>query len=172
MSSYVFEGISYMIQNTGRHLNSLRNYKGCSEGNASYFILSVHNNRGGCWCYSRRGWTFTPILHNILFFVTDGSRGAVWQKWHLLFKCLWSKDTSLNSSMWENMAPIDIHWHVLNVYRDQTVDVSTVRQWMVCFSSGDSSVKDKPRSRWPYRFLQVWHTDSYSSLRKMHSWWW
>ena len=33
-------------------------------------------------------------------------------------------------------------WHprmcLLNVYGDQTVDVSTVRQWVVHFSSGDS----------------------------------
>ena len=35
------------------------------------------------------------------------------------------------------MAPIDIHWHLLNVYGDQTLDVSTVRQWEVFFSSGD-----------------------------------
>ena len=27
----------------------------------------------------------------------------------------------------ENMAPIDIHQHLLNVYEDQTVDASTVR---------------------------------------------
>ena len=27
----------------------------------------------------------------------------------------------------ERMAPIDIHWCLLNVYGDQTVDVSTVR---------------------------------------------
>ena len=36
------------------------------------------------------------------------------------------------------MAPIDIHHRSLNVYEDQTVDVSTVRQWVVHFSSGDS----------------------------------
>ena len=32
-----------------------------------------------------------------------------------------------------------IHWHLLNIDRDQSVDVSTVRQWVVCFSSGDNS---------------------------------
>ena len=36
------------------------------------------------------------------------------------------------------MAPIDIHQLLQNVYRDQTVDVSTVRQWVVHFSSVDS----------------------------------
>jgi len=27
----------------------------------------------------------------------------------------------------EKIAPLDIHWHFLNIYEDQTVDVSTVR---------------------------------------------
>ena len=49
----------------------------------------------------------------------------------------------------EKMAPTDIHWHLLNVSGDQTVAMSTVRGWVVCFSSGNSNVKDKPRSGWP-----------------------
>jgi len=50
----------------------------------------------------------------------------------------------------EKIALSDIHRHLLNVYRDQTVDVSTVRQWVARFSSGDSDVKDKPHSGRPY----------------------
>ena len=38
----------------------------------------------------------------------------------------------------EKMAPIDIHQHLLNVSGDQIVDVSTVRQWVVRFSSDNS----------------------------------
>ena len=49
----------------------------------------------------------------------------------------------------EKIAPNDIHRRLLNVYGDQTVDVITVRRWMARFSSGDSDVKDKPRSGWP-----------------------
>ena len=49
----------------------------------------------------------------------------------------------------EKIAPIDIHRRLLNVYGDQTVDVSTVRRWVGRFSSGDSDVKDKPRSGRP-----------------------
>ena len=48
----------------------------------------------------------------------------------------------------EKIAPNDIHQRLLNVYRDQTVDVSTVRQWVAHFSSGDD-VKEKSRSGWP-----------------------
>jgi len=39
----------------------------------------------------------------------------------------------------EKMAPTDIHQHLLNICGEQPVDVSTVRQWVVCFSSGNSS---------------------------------
>jgi len=49
----------------------------------------------------------------------------------------------------ERIAPIDIHRRLLNVYGALTVDVSTVRRWVVRFSSGDSDVKDKPRSGRP-----------------------
>ena len=49
----------------------------------------------------------------------------------------------------EKIAPNDIQRRLLNVYGDQTVDVSTERRWVACFSSNDSDVKDKPRSRQP-----------------------
>jgi len=49
----------------------------------------------------------------------------------------------------EKIAPNDIHRRLLNIYGDQTVHVSTVRWWVARFSSGDSDVKDKPRSGWP-----------------------
>jgi len=38
----------------------------------------------------------------------------------------------------EKMAPTGIHQCLLDVYGDQTVDVSTVRQGVLHFSSGDS----------------------------------
>ena len=37
----------------------------------------------------------------------------------------------------EKMAYKDIHQCLLNVYRDPTVNMSTVRQWVVHFSIGD-----------------------------------
>lgn len=53
----------------------------------------------------------------------------------------------------EKVAPTDIHQHLLSVYRDQTVHVSTVKWWVVCFRSGKNDVKDKPCSGKPCRFL-------------------
>jgi len=49
----------------------------------------------------------------------------------------------------EKITPNDIHRRLLNVYGDQTVDVSTVRRWVERFSSGESDVKDKPPSGRP-----------------------
>jgi len=73
--------------------------------------------------------------------VTDERRGTVWENgiWHR------SKYVQLNSSMHRKIVPIDIHWHLLQVRRDHTVGVSTLRWRMVCYSSGNSDVKDKPR---------------------------
>ena len=46
----------------------------------------------------------------------------------------------------EKMASINVHQHLLNISGDQTVDVSTVRLWVVYFSSSNSAMKDKPCS--------------------------
>ncbi|PNF39140.1 hypothetical protein B7P43_G01322 [Cryptotermes secundus] len=43
----------------------------------------------------------------------------------------------------KQISPNDIHRCFLKVYGDDTVDVSTVRQWVVCFNSGESEVHDK-----------------------------
>jgi len=65
------------------------------------------------------------------------------------------------------MASTDIHWCFMNVFGDQTVEVSAVRWWVVCFYGGDSV------SLHCCRFLWVQHAGSCSSLAKMHSsrWW-
>jgi len=53
----------------------------------------------------------------------------------------------------------------LNIYGDQTVDVSALRLWVVHFSNGNSNSGSLPQCR----FLQVWHADSCSRLMKKHS---
>jgi len=44
----------------------------------------------------------------------------------------------------EKMSPTDIHRYLLNVYEDQTKDVSTVRGWVVYFSISDSNSESPP----------------------------
>jgi len=69
----------------------------------------------------------------------------------------------------ETVALTEFDHPLLNIYGGKTMDVSTVRQRMVHFSSGDGIVKDKLCSRQPCRFLQAWHAGSRLSLVKRHS---
>ena len=69
--------------------------------------------------------------------MTDGSWEEVWQNgvWH---GCVYKpKVWNWISTCGKNVTT-DIHWCLLNVYGDQTENVSTVRQWGVHFSSGKS----------------------------------
>ena len=65
----------------------------------------------------------------------------------------------------EVMALTDIHFLLLNLYGDQWVDASTVRWWVVYFSSGDNGSSP---------LVQIFISTAYSSLLpKMYSkWWW
>ena len=64
----------------------------------------------------------------------------------------------------EKIAPNDFHRRLLNVYADQTVDVSTVRRWVARFSSGYSDVKDKPRSGRPYTAVTPRNEERFDQL--------
>ena len=44
----------------------------------------------------------------------------------------------------EKTAPTDVHQCVLNVYGQQTADVSTVRRWVAHLNSGDSKSEGSP----------------------------
>ena len=76
----------------------------------------------------------------------------------LPWRCVWTKGMALNFFM-------RTQWHswLLNVYGNQTGQQGS--GW--CISAGE-----KPRSRLPCKFLWACHTDSCSSLVKMHGWWW
>jgi hypothetical protein len=45
----------------------------------------------------------------------------------------------------ENILPVEIHWGLKNVYRDNCVDVSTGRRWVRQLSDGEYGVKNLPR---------------------------
>ena len=100
---------------------------------------------------------------------TNGSRGAVWSsivsdmEVHAKHRCV----IELLHAEKRKATPTDIHQHLLNIYGDQTVDASTVRQW-VHFSA----MVTVGHLYW-YRFLIRLHAGSCSWLVKLHSkWWW
>ena len=122
-------------------------YEGCSTSNASYFMMLAHIIRGGCWRYGSRGWTFLPIFCYILWPCGRWQQRSSLTKWCLEVRI---KKRCRNEFLHvEKMALIDIHWCLLKIFGDQIVDVSAVRQWVVCSSRGDRDVKGKPHSWWP-----------------------
>ena len=103
--------------------------------------------------------------HPILFCccVRDGSRGEVWQNgiWH----------GSVDEAKGRNWIPpwgkSGTHWYPLMLaerFRDQPVDVSTVRWWVVCFSSGGSNMKGKLCSGWPCTAVTQWNEAHHHEL--------
>ena len=112
------------------------------------FIMSARNIRDRCWWHGRRAWMFPPVSHYILLLCNRWQQRGGLTKWPLIWKGRRSKGVSLSSSIHENL---------LNVYGDPTVQMSTVRWWVVHFSSDDNNVKDK---------LWVWHAGSCSLLAK------
>ncbi|PNF17771.1 hypothetical protein B7P43_G06889, partial [Cryptotermes secundus] len=68
---------------------------------------------------------------------------------------------------------------LLKVYGDNTVDVSAVRRWVVCFNSGESEVHDKPCPGRPCSATiphdeqcldQLIHTDRWITTRELCAW--
>ena len=100
-----------------RHLSQALTYESFSKSNASYVIMLIHNVRGRCWWYGSRGWTFPPTFHCILLLCDRWQQRGSLTEWYLTWKCVWSKDVSLNSSVQKKRALINIHQHMLNIYR-------------------------------------------------------
>jgi hypothetical protein len=91
---------------------------------------------------------------------TDSSKGAVWQNgiWHV---------SAYEAEVWhwippcrKKIARTDIHECLLNIYGNQTVDVSTARR----FSSGDSDIRDRLHSRQPFTAVSSWNEEPFNQL--------
>ena len=66
----------------------------------------------------------------------------------------------------DRMAPIGIHWCLLNISGDWPVDVSTVRQWVVCFISGRAQLlHHKTKSILITSFTQITESQPGSCVR-------
>ena len=132
-------------------------YKGCSESNASYFILLAHI-RGGCWWCGGRGWTSQLLL----------CPAAVWQMAaggslkkmvpdmgvHMKQKCHWIPSCGINGT----------HWH-------SSMLAECCKQWMRAHRGSGwclSAVATADHLCW-CRFLQAQHAGSCSSLVKIRS---
>ena len=96
--------------------------------------------------------------------VTEGSRGAGCQNgiWH--GSAYEAKVCHWISPCGKKTAPTDIHLHLLNSYGDQTVDVSTVKWWVVHSAAATTA--------WLTRHVPDSHVDFYghSMQALIHCW--
>ena len=74
---------------------------------------------------------------------TDGSRGAVWQNGSNL-EVHMKQRGEVEFLYAEKMTPINIHGCLPDISGNKMVNNSTVRQWVVCFSSGRISSGSPP----------------------------
>jgi hypothetical protein len=79
----------------------------------------------------------------------------------------------------EQIAPIDIHRHLLKAYGYDTLDDSTVRWWVVYFNSSESEVHDKSCHGCPYSATtphneqclnQLIRTDRQITTKELREW--
>jgi len=144
-----------------------RYYEDSSESNVSSFIMLAHNIRGRYRGNCSRGWTFLTIFHSVLLMCDRWQQDSL-TEWSLTWMCVWNKSVSTKFLYMEKIVPVGIHQLMLNVYGEQTMDVSTARWCMVHFCNDNSKVKDKPHSRQPFCFFYERSMQS-PSLVKMHS---
>ena len=99
-----------------------------------------------------------PYAVTFCCYVTNGSRGAVWQNGTWQGSAYEAKVCHWIPPCKKNIAPTDIHQYLLNIYGLQTMAVSTVRRWVICSSCGGS--RSSPMVHFCLfvcLFLQAWH---------------
>ena len=121
------------------YISYLNKYEDWSKSNACYLIILAYKIRGRCWWYDSRGRTLPPVFHYILLSCYRWQQQRNLTKSHLTWKWIWNKGVELNLPMQEKFPAIDSHRHLLNISGHRTVNVSTVRWWVVPFSSGNSN---------------------------------
>ena len=121
--------------------------------------MLAHNVRGGCWWYGSRGLAFLPIfpLHFVAMFqmAAEGQSDRITSEMEM---CM-NQRCVIEFLHVEKMSTIDIHRHLLTCIKNRPVNVSTVRQGVVHFSSGWSLL---------HRFLWARHGGSCSLYPELH----
>jgi len=94
--------------------------------------------RGRCWWYGSRGWTFPPIFQCILLLYDRLEQRGQFDRMASDMDMCMKQRSATEFLRAEKITPVDIHRHLLNIYGDQTVHVSTVWWQVVHFSTADS----------------------------------
>ena len=126
-------------------------YEGCSTSNASHFITLAHDirdNVGGMAVEVEPSHQY-PVTFCCC--VTDVSRGAVWQNGSDV-EVQMEQRVGIEFPHAERIAPIDIHWCLLNVHVNQQVDVAYCQGW-----HASAAVTVTVGHFCWCRLLQTWH---------------
>jgi len=134
------------------------------------FILLACDVRGRCWWYGSGGWSFPPVFHYLLFATWQMAAEEKSDKMASDMVVCMKQRCGIEYLCVEGMAPIDIRWRFLNIYRDQTVDVITLRWSVLHFGSGDSDVEDMQCSRWPCTAVTPWNEVCFCQLIHANQW--
>jgi len=117
----------------------------------------------GCWWYVSTVWTFLPIFCYILLLQDRQQQRGSLTEWCLT----WRMKQRCGAEFLHvgEMAPTDVHWHLLNVYGDQPVDVSTVR--------GGWCISALAKGMWKTSHIPDGHADFHDCgmLALVHRWW-
>ena len=113
------------------------NYEDCSKSNASFLFCWPMRSKAMLVTWQERLKLPTSIP---LYFIARWQMAAEEQsdkivsdmEVHMKQRCV------IEFLQMEKNSSTDIHQCLLNIYGDQTVDVSTARLWVVHFSSSDS----------------------------------
>ena len=113
-----------------------------------------------------------PYIHYPITFcchVTDGIRAAGWQNgiWHGSASeakmCHWIPPRGKNCTLWHSSVLAEHLWRPNSGYEHS-------EEWVVCFSSGNGSVKDKPWSGWPCTAVTSWNEELLDQQIHMNAW--
>ena len=129
-SSHPVTGLFQCMSCTQLRCESEPFYEGCSESNASYFMMLAQNVRGGwCW-YGSRGWTFLPMLHYVVSVQQMAAEEQSYKTTSNMEECMKQRCVTEFIHV-EKMSYTGIHHWFLNACRDLIADVSSVRWWVI-----------------------------------------
>lgn len=94
----------------------------------------------GRWWYDSRSWNFLPVFH---YMAAEGQSDKIVSDLEVWMKKRneenWIPPRRKSCTLWHSLMFAE---HLPN----QTIDVSSVRWWVMYFSSGNINVNDKPQT--------------------------
>ena len=110
-------------------------YEGCSESNASYFVMFAHNIKAGVGVVAVEVEPSCQDSTTFCCHVTDGSRGAVWHNavWHgREYEAKvwnWIPPCRKNGTHWHSSMLAECFWRPISGCEHSELVSGTFQQW-------------------------------------------